>query len=291
MNSMKDYLVRMIPDELYLRLVYRKIMGKRLELNPPKTFNEKIQWLKLYDRQKIYTTLVDKYAAKSYVAGIIGDEHIIPTLGVWDRFDDINFDELPEKFVLKCTHDSGSVVICKNKIKFDYAEARTKLNKGLSTNFYWQNREWPYRFVPRRIIAEEYLEDNEDKDSLIDYKVYCFNGEPRTIQIISDRFSSSGMTNDYYSVEWKNLGIRKGNDRNSEVLMERPKCLNEIIELAEQLSKGYLFVRIDLYYVKQRIYFGEFTLYPASGLKPFKPEEYDFLFGSWIDLTRSKKIQ
>lgn len=270
-----------VPDVTYLKLVYRANMYKKLELKNPKTFNEKLQWLKLYDRNPMYTTMVDKYEAKKYVANIIGEEYIIKTLGVWERFEDINFDALPDQFVLKTTHDSGSVVICKNKLLFNKANAQRVLERSLKTNFYFYGREWPYKNVKPRIIAEEFMVDESGKE-LKDYKIMCFNGVPKCSFVCSNR-SSTGLCVNFYDLDWNELPFERHYPRNKNNI-DRPTKYNTMLELAQRLSKGLVFARIDFYEIYGRIYFGEITFYPGNGMEEFTPEEWDYKLGRWIKL-------
>lgn len=216
MNPVLEKMTHVIPDRLYLKLKFRQKMGKWPDLDNPKTFNEKLQWLKLHDRKPIYSTMVDKYEAKRYIADIIGEEYIIPTLGVWDRFEDIDFDALPNQFVLKCTHDSGGLVIVCDKSSMNLDAARKKINRSMKRNYYWHGREWAYKNVKPRIIAEQYMEDGNPGEKperidagLTDYKVHCFNGKPKLILVCKDRFSRGGMTEDFFSDEWNHLPVKR----------------------------------------------------------------------------------
>lgn len=272
-------------DRVFLKLKYRSVFGKKLDLNNPQTYNEKLQWLKLYDRNPEYTKMVDKYEAKEYVASIIGKEHIIPTLAVYDSVEDIDFDVLPDQFVLKCTHDSGGVVICKDKSKFDKDAAIKKLKRGLKQNFYLQNREWPYRNVKPRIIAEIYMEDKSGE--LNDYKWFCFNGEPKSVFIATDRFTEGEETKfDFYDSEFNHLSFTNGHPNATRPLM-KPAGFEEMKALARKLSKGIPHVRVDFYEVNRTILFGELTFFHWSGFVKFKPEEWDMTFGEWIELPRT----
>jgi len=271
-------------DEEYLKIRYEKNMSKDLNSNTPTTFNEKLQWLKLYDRKPEYTTMVDKYAVKDYVANIIGEQYIIPTLGVWDSPDDIDFNKLPDKFVLKCNHNSGlGMCICTDKSKLNIANIKKKLKKGLKQNYYLTGREWPYKDVPRKIIAEQYLE-NSEVCGLTDYKVHCFNGVPRFILVCQDRFATSGLTEDFFTTEWEHMNVKRPNIPNAEKHISKPEKLDEMLYLAEQLSKNIPFIRVDFYYVAGKIYFSELTFFPASGFTPFEPETWDKTFGDWLEL-------
>ena len=276
----KKGLLRWMPDELYLKLVYRARVGKKLNLKNPKRFNEKLQWLKLYDRNPLYTTMVDKYKVKSYVSNIIGPEHVIPTIGVWNSPEEVEFDKLPDQFVLKCNHDSGGLVICKDKDKLDVKKAKEKLNKAFKKNGYSFGREWPYKNVQKRILCEKYMED-ESGYELKDYKVLCFNGEPKLVQIHRGRFNRH--TQDYYDVNWNHLEYTQGCPL-SEVAMERPVFLDEMLSLSRKLSKGIPHVRVDWYYVDGTLYFGEMTFFDASGYDDFEPDEVNNIVGDWITL-------
>lgn len=272
-----------LPDKPYLKLRFRASMGKKLNLKNPQTFNEKLQWLKLNDRKPEYTMMVDKYESKKYVANIIGEEYIIPTLGVWDKFDDIDFDKLPDKFVLKCTHDSGGLVICKDKSNFDKRAAKLKIEKSLKHDYFKWGREWPYKNVKPRIIAEQYMEDSALHE-LRDYKFFCFNGVADCVMVCVGR--STGNTKFYfYNKEWKlcryNV-LGKSIIGNGDV--KRPNNISDMFAIVEQLSQKIPFSRIDLYNVNQKIYFGEITFFPDSGFDPNLMLEADFYFGSKLNL-------
>lgn len=271
----------LLPDENFLKMYYLVMMRRELNLKNPQTFNEKLQWLKLYDRKPEYTTMVDKYAVKKYVADIIGEEYIIPTLGVWDHFDEIDFDKLPNQFVLKCTHDSGGLVICKDKDKLDLKAARQKIEKSLKQNYYWSGREWPYKNVKRRIIAEKYMSD-ERKEELSDYKVLCFNGEPKIIEVHKGRFNGQ-HTQDCYDEFWNKTDIEQYDLPKSDEIMPKPVFLEEMLHLSKLLSKNLIHVRVDWYFTNNRLYFGELTFYDGSGYNQFCGNA-DELLGSWIKL-------
>lgn len=269
-------------DKNYIRLKFYQRMGYFPNINNPQTFNEKLQWLKLYDRKPKYTQMVDKYEAKKYVASIIGKEYIIPTYGVWDRFDDIDFCSLPDQFVLKCTHDSGGLVICKDKSKLNINEVRQKIEKSLRTNYYLSGREWPYKNVKPRIIAEKYLEDTQSCE-LRDYKFFCFGGVARCYKIDFDRFVEHHAN--YYDIEGNILQFGESNlppiySREIEV----PGTISKMKDFAEKLSKEIPFLRADFYDADGKLYFGELTFYPASGMGKFTSDEWDHLLGSWIKL-------
>lgn len=285
----KSGIKRLLPDRLYLAIKYRKHFGYWMSFKHPKTFNEKLQWLKLYDRRPEYVTMVDKYAVKQYVADIIGEEFIIPTIGVWNRGEDIEWDKLPDRFVLKCTHDSGGLVICKDKAKLDKEAAIKKLNKSLNKDYSLYGREWAYKYVPRRIIAEKYIDPAPDVTDLPDYKWYCFNGEPAYCQVIQDR--STKETIDFFDTEWNHqefVGLNP-DAGNAAVMPERPQDLEMQIKIARQLSKDIPFSRIDLYEVGEKIYFGEITLFPTGGTGHFSPDQYNEIIGDLIKLPGEKR--
>ena len=257
-------------------------MGYPLNLTNPKTFNEKLQWLKLYDRKPEYTTMVDKYAVKEYVAGIIGEEHIIPTLGVWDKPEDIDWDKLPNQFVLKVTHDSGGLVICKDKSKLDRDAAITRLRKGLKRDYFYSHREWPYKDVPKRIIAEKYMEDTKTGE-LRDYKFFCMDGVAKTLFIATDRQKREEPYFDFFDTEFRHLDIQQGHP-NAPVSPARPETFEQMIKMAEAISKGMTEARVDFYEVNGKAYFGEITLFHFSGFVPFNPQSVDAEWGEWITL-------
>lgn len=279
--SLLQKLMRAIPASVFIRLQYLHHFGKLPNLKSPLTFNEKLQWLKLHDHNPLYITMVDKVKAKDYVASIIGEDHIIPTLGVWEKASEINFEQLPEQFVIKCNHDSHGVIICKDKSDFDQNKARVLLGKRLSRNGYYYGREWPYKKVEKRVIAEQLV--GNDSGGLIDYKVHCFNGEPKFILVCQNRFDSSGLHEDFYDLSWNVLNVQRPGTPHG-ALLNRPDKLDEVLKYAKMLSKDIPFLRTDFYIVNNIVLFGELTLYPASGYLPFIPEEYDELFGSWLNL-------
>lgn len=286
--GLKQKIGKYVPDSLYLRRQYKKIMGKPLNLKNPHTFNEKLQWLKLHDRNPLYITMVDKYAVKKYVADMIGEEYIVPTLGVWDKFDDINFGELPDQFVLKCTHDSGGVIICKDKSKLDIEKAKEKVEKSLKTNYYLLGREWPYKDVPRKIIAEEFLDDNGHVP--VDYKVYCFNGNPYKVMLCLDRDKDEATKFYSFDKDWNLLRHNRwGIAAPENFTLPKPASLGLMFEFAAMLSKGMPFVRVDFYELNRKLYFGELTLFPDSGFDNAILPEIDLLYGEMINLDTVKK--
>lgn len=277
----KQPFFRYVPDRTALKILYRNAFNKKLDLKNPQTFNEKLQWLKLYDRRPEYTTLVDKYAVKQWVTERIGEAYLIPTLGVWDSFDEIDFDALPEQFVLKCTHSSGDIVICRDKASFDKEAAREKLTEFLQKDFYIIGREWPYKDVPRRIIAEQYMEDAETQE-LRDYKIFTFDGAAKALFIASDRLTLETKL-DFFDADFRHLNIVKGHP-NSTTLPKKPEHFEEMKRLAEKLGQGIPQVRVDFYEINGKVYFGEMTFFSGSGFTAFEPEEWDKTFGDWIAL-------
>ena len=270
-----------IPDKLFLQLTYYLRLRRVLHLSNPRTFTEKLQWLKLYDKNPIYPTIVDKYAAKQYVANIIGSDHIIPTLGVWESVEDIDWDSLPSQFVLKCTHDSGGVHICKDKESFDFGSVKKQLKNHLKIDFYKEGREWPYKAVPKRIIAEKYIGEEE---GLKDYKFFCFNGKVRFFKIDFGRFVDHHAN--YYDLDCKLLPFGEEDyPPIPEKDLDIPDNIKEMFTLAEKLSRGFSFVRVDLFNTDNHIFFGEMTLYPGAGYGLFTPEEWNVRTGDMIQLS------
>ncbi|MBQ9636514.1 MAG: glycosyl transferase [Prevotella sp.] len=286
-----DKVLRMVSplirsDKLYSEMRYYACMRKPLHLNPPKTFNEKLQWLKLYDRHESYSKLVDKYEVKQYVGNIIGKEYIIPTYGLWEHVDDIDFDGLPDQFVIKCTHDSQSFIICPDKKAFEVDKAKKKLRKALKFNkWYYQGREYPYKNVQPRIIAEQYLVD-ESGTELKDYKFFCFDGEPKVLLIVSGR--GYNQRQDFYDMDFNLLPFHRIKHPNSGLERTPPENFDQMVELAKVLSKGFPHIRVDFYNVSGKIFFGELTFFSGGGNTRFEPDEWDGILGSWINLPKAQ---
>lgn len=272
-------------DEVYLNVYYRLCHGRRLNIKHPKTFTEKLQWLKLHNTSSLCTQLVDKYGVRDYIKNKIGEGFLIPLLGVWQRFDDIDFNVLPEKFVLKTNHGSGGVILCENKSTFDRVTAKKILEDSLKTNYFWVGREYPYKNVPRLIIAEKYMQDKSGNPP-VDYKFFCFNGEPKILFYASDRFNSDGLPPkfDYYDMELNHLPVRSKGHANAETKLKMFPQFDQMKEIARTLSNGFPHVRVDLYLIDNKIYFGEMTFHHDGGLVPFVPEEWDMRFGEMIKL-------
>lgn len=274
-------LLNWMPDKPYLQIFYYAEFGRFIDFKNPKTFNEKLNWLKLYYRRPDLITLVDKYEVKKYIADKIGEQYVIPTLGVWDKFEDINFNELPNQFVLKCTHDSGGLVVCKDKSKLDLKKAKEKIEKSLANNYYLWTREWSYKGVKPRIIAEKYMEDQETGE-LRDYKFFCFNGEPKLMFVATER----GVKNtkfDFYDMQFNHMNIVQ-HYPNSVSAIKKPEHFEKMIELAKKLSEGFPHVRVDFYEANGQVYFGEMTFYHFGAIVPFETKEWDKKIGDWLVL-------
>lgn len=275
-----------IPDEFYLRIVYRLKLGRSLDLKCPKRFTEKLQWIKLYYRLPLLTTLVDKEQVKPYVAKLIGEEHIIKNIGVWDSFDDIDFTILPDKFVLKTTNGGGgtNVVICRNKVQLDKSKVKRTIEKSQKQDIYKHFREWPYKNVSHRIICEEYKED--DSGELRDYKFFCFNGVPKVMLLASNRYSAHNFN--YYDMDFNKLPITSVAGSQSGEELIRPDTFEEMKAIASKLSKGFPHVRVDLYSCEGKVYFGEMTFFDSSGYDNMSSDEWDLKIGSWMVLPDHK---
>lgn len=275
-----------LPDEEYLQLRWRHIMGYELDLEHPRTFNEKLQWLKLNDRRPLYTQLVDKYRVREYVARKIGEDHLIPSLGVWDSPDEIDFATLPEQFVLKCNHNSGTgMCVCTNKSQLNTDQVKAELRRGLAENYYLGGREWPYKDVPRKIVGEQFMVD-ESGTELKDYRIFNFGGEPKFIMVDFDK-SAGPKSNAYsniYTPDWHFVRASMKDPYDEARQIDRPACLEELLEAARLLSKGLPQARTDLYVINGQVYFGEITLFHNAGFTKFKTEGLDSKLGSWIKL-------
>ena len=276
-------LYKNMSDRKYLEKKFLLKMGYKINLDNPKTFNEKLQWLKLYDRNPEYTKMVDKYDVKEYVSKIIGEEYIIPTIGVYEKFNNIDFDKLPNQFVMKCTHDSGGIIICKDKKKLDINLARKKINKSLRNNYYYKHREWPYKNVKPRIIIEKYLDDGENSQ-LNDYKIMCFVGKAKCSFVCSERDNKDlGLAVTFFDLNWKKMPFER-HYRSSGKKIKKPENYNKMIKLSEKLSKNIPFVRVDWYEINGKLYFGELTFFPGAGFEEFTPEKWDFRLGEMLKL-------
>lgn len=271
-------------DEEYIKRLWKYKMGTELNLKNPTTLCEKLQWLKIYDHNPRYTKLADKYEIKKTVANIIGEEHVIPLLGVWDSFDEIDFAELPNQFVLKTTHDSGSFMVCKDKKTFDIKRARKRFKKALKRNFYWSGREWQYKNIPPRIIAEQYIDSLGQPDS-VEYKLTCMNGEVK-FSTVCTGIAHAGYedrTNDHFDRNFKPMPWYTYY-KNSTKPVELPVQIHDMIKYAEILSKDIPYVRVDFYLVDGNVYFGEMTFCTWDGFLIFNPPEWDTILGDMLEL-------
>lgn len=279
----KGYL-NWVPDAIYLKILYRLSLGESCNLKNPVKYNEKLQWLKLHDRKPEYEKMVDKYEVRAYIAEKLGEEYLIPCYGVYDSFEQIDFSKLPEQFVLKCTHDSGSVEICKDRNAFDIKKAGERLTEALKKNYYNTYREWPYKNVKPRIIAEKFMVD-EAVDDLRDYKVMCFNGEAKLIEVHENRFARDrGYTQTFYDREWNKLEIAQDGYMPEDDKREKPAKLEEMLALSETIAKDMYHARIDWYLIADKLYFGEITFYDGSGFTKFADEKDDIFLGGLIEL-------
>lgn len=283
-------LTNIFPDKMFLKIGFKIRTGKKLNLQNPVSFNEKLQWLKLYDRRPEYTLMVDKNEVKKYVSDMIGEQYIIPTIGVYNSFDEIDFDKLPNSFVMKCTHDSGGLVIVKDKKKLRIEEAKKKIDRCLKVNYFYAGREWAYKNVNPRIIIEKYMEDTSGEngeEGLFDYKIFSFNGSPKVIQVDFNRFTDHKRN--LYTTDWRYINAAIEYPADPNYVIKRPRVLNEMLSLASKLSEGIPFVRVDFYCIYDRIYFGELTLYHGSGTETFIPESFGEKLGSYIRLPQKRR--
>lgn len=276
-----------LSDRLYLKLLFPLKVGYKLNLKNPQTYNEKLQWLKLNYRDNRLPAMVDKYEYKQHVAEAIGSDYVVKNFGVWENFDDIDFEILPTRFVLKTTHDQGGVILCSDKAHFDLDKARKKINRHLKRNIFYLYREWPYKKVKPRVIAEEFLED--EWGDLLDYKFYCFDGEPKIMYIAAGRKSGETCFN-FYDMNFNFLDIKRPGYNQCGIEVKKPENFDLMISLAKQLSIAQPHVRIDFYSIKGKIYVGEYTLFQGGGMMPFVPEKWDYTLGSWLDLDKVKSI-
>lgn len=277
-------LLKFLPDEQYLKLVFKAELGYPLNLEKPSTYNEKLQWLKIYDRRPEYIVYADKWKVRDYIEKTLGREYLVPVIGVYEKSEDIPWDKLPNRFALKCNHASGTNIICTDKTKLDYKQASQKIDKWMRYNAFWMGREWCYKEIKPCIICEEFLESN-DGNTPDDYKFMCFNGEPKLIQVHHDRFGDHTL--DFMDINWRKTGIVQG-PRNSDKAIPKPASFDEMKKIAETLSKDMYYARIDMYTINNEVKFGEITMYPTSGFSPFESIDTDNMLGSWIKLPIDK---
>ncbi len=278
-------LLNRLSDKRYLKLMYRIHIGEPLKLDKPTSFNEKLQWLKLYDRRPEYPLLVDKYEVRAFVAQRIGEQYLFPLVGVWNHPDDVVWDMLPDQFVLKCTHDSGGVVICREKAAMDWKLVRKKLLRAYNRNFYYQGREWPYQSIRPRIIAEPLMQESAGKE-LRDYKLMVFQGNVRCCFVCSNR--TQGLNVTFFDRNWNRMPFERHYPQDPRQI-EKPQSYDDMVVLAERLAAGIPFVRVDFYEIDGNPYFGEMTFYPGSGFEEFTPPEWDHILGDWLTLPQGGK--
>lgn len=282
------YGCNLLSDKLFLSLKFRLKMGGGINWKSPHTFNEKLQWLKLYNRRPEYTIMADKIEAKKWVAERIGEKYIIPTLGVWTKAEEVDFDTLPDKFVIKCNHNSGTgMYICKDKQQMDVQKVRNGLRTGLQEDYFHHNGEWPYKNIKPRIIAEQYIEDKKSHE-LYDYKFFCFNGKVKLFKIDFDRFTEHHAN--YYTPTGEILPlVETAYPPQFDRIISMPSTLPQMISLAETLSCGIPFLRVDFYTIGMDIFFGELTFFPTSGMTPFEPKDWDKKLGDMLILPTKNK--
>ena len=276
-------LTNWVPDEIHLKLMYRAAIGSWPDMKCPRAFNEKLQWLKLHDRNPLYTTLADKFRVKRWVAERIGSEHVAKTYDTWERAEDIDISGLPERFVLKTNHDCGGIVICRDRDTFDVDKAKKALDKHLKSNYYWRKREWPYKDIRPLVFAEEYLESGGGV-GINDYKLFRFSNGRIITLLMTDRFTDTGPTKTFFNEVWTPLDLTEGGHPTRHNA-PAPRKFEEMKRLADIIGREFPFVRIDFYEVSDRLLFGEVTLYPNAGFEHFDPPEWDDRLGSWIDLS------
>ncbi len=276
-----------LTDKAYVKLNYLIDAKEKLNLSNPVSYTQKLQYLKLYCHNPLYTTLVDKLSVKEYVAEKIGSEHIIPLLGVWNSGDEIDFDSLPNQFVLKVSHDSGGIIICKNKSELDIAQTRKRIDSLLKYNYYKYSREWPYKNVPRKVIAEKYM-CSENEESLSDYKFFCFNGKPEFLYVSKYEHTEDEELS-FVTMDWEIAPFQRADHKLLSELPAKPVCFDEMVEIAKKLSENIPFVRVDLYQINGTVFFGEMSFFPTGGVSKFYPEKYNDLIGDLIILPKRKK--
>lgn len=284
-RSMKYALV-FLPDKTFLRIHYFATTGRMIHFKNPKGYNEKLQWIKIYDRHPEHSRLVDKLTVREHIKEVWGEEHLFPLLGYWKSFEEIDFSSLPNQFVLKCNHDSGSTKVIRDKSALtqkDMEQLRKHFRRRLDRDFFYAGREYPYKDLPRYIMAEQLMINaDEPHKSIEDYKFYCFNGEPKLMFVVTDRYTDCRI--DFFDMDFRHLEIMQSHP-NAEKVIKKPEMFEEMIDIAARLSRGIRQVRIDLYELNGKLYFGEYTFFDGGGFQLFHPEEWEQRLGDWIDLT------
>ena len=288
-NDMIKKCPHLMSDKFYLSVLWKMVMGYKLDWKHPKTFNEKLQWLKLYDRNPLYTTLVDKYRVKQWVADKIGEQYVIPTLAVYNSVDEINLDELPDQFVLQCNHDSGSVVICRDKSSFDFETAKRRLGEALKKNFYWEAREWPYKNVKPCVFAEKFMKDSAMNDDLTDYNVFVYKGQPNIIKVDIELFKWHKCK--LYDLHWNYIDAQIHHLKQSNRVFDRFKALEKMFDLYKRLGEYFRQLRADFYLIDDKVFFGELTFYRGGGFEKFNPQEIGLQIGDYIQLPEIKRFK
>lgn len=283
--------LRYMSDEQWIKTMWRVRTGRNINLENPRGFNEKLNWIKLYDRNPQYTNMVDKYLVRDYIRDTIGEDYLFPLLGVWDNANDINFESLPNEFVLKCNHNSGEgMCVCKDKSVLNTEEVRKKIQIALGKNYYLSEREWPYKNVQPKVICEKFMKDNSPANhtgTLIDYKFHCFNGEPKFLYVGVDDISEGSkgeLKLSFLDMNWETPEYYRKDHKPMPIKVDKPKTFDEMVYVARKLSKGIPFVRVDLYSIDDKVYFSEFTFFPGGGFGFFSPEKWENLIGDWIEL-------
>ncbi|MEK3888434.1 ATP-grasp fold amidoligase family protein [Bacillus sp. FSL K6-3431] len=274
-----------LADKPYLKLVYRCETGENLNLEKPKTFNEKLQWLKLYDRNSKYNIYADKYDVRAHIEETIGEQYLIPFIGLYDSVDEIDWDALPNQFVLKCTHGSSSNIICSDKNTLNIEDAKKKLRKWMEKSWYWFGREWVYKDIKPRIVCEKYMVD-ESGTELKDYKIFCFNGKAKLIQVDFNRYKDHKRN--LYTTDWQYIDAKIKRPNDASKIIQRPEKLEDMLMLAEKLSANIPHARVDFYSINNSIYFGEITFFHGSGFEKFEPDSLGDQMGNWIRLPNIK---
>ena len=280
-TSFKREAAKIIPTPIYIRLMYYHITGIKLNLKNPQTFTEKLQWMKVHYRNPLYTDRADKLKVREYIAKTLGNEFLVPLLGVYKRADDIDFDKLPNQFVLKCNHDSGSILICKDKSNFDIEGAKAHLTKHINTNYYYPSREWQYKDISPKILCEKYMAD-EMNEEINNYRIFCFSGEPKIIQVVCDKFADKKLK--FYFTDWHPIKNTISMMPESDLILNKPDKLDDMLQIARKLSQGLPHVRVDLYLTYNKIYFSEMTFFDLGGNRNFKQQEFNLKMGSWLQL-------